>query len=108
MPTIVIPAVTGILNENNRNEFLTMTAEEASWIGSVEYLLLPFGSLASGLITDSLGRKWSMILMNIPFIIGWFMLYQAKFVWQIFVGFALLGFSIGLTVQVSVYFGEIW
>lgn len=36
------------------------------------------------------------------------MLYQANHVWQIFVAFALLGFAIGLTVQCSVYFGEIW
>lgn len=78
------------------------------FVGSIEYLFLPFGGLCSGLITDWLGRKKSTILMNIPFIIGWFMLYQTYYAWQIYVAFALLGFAIGLTVQVSIYFGEIW
>lgn len=69
--------------------------------GGIEYLFLPFGSLAAGVVTDLWGRKLSTITMNIPFIIGWLMLYQANHVWQIFVAFALLGFAIGLTVQVS-------
>lgn len=33
LPTIVIAAMSGIPNEHNRNEFLSITPEEASWIG---------------------------------------------------------------------------
>lgn len=36
LPGIVIPALTGILNEHNRNEFLTITAHEAAWMGMVK------------------------------------------------------------------------
>lgn len=35
LPAIVIPALTGILNEHNSNEFLTVTAVQASWIGKI-------------------------------------------------------------------------
>lgn len=31
--TIVIPPLTGITNEYNRNEFLKISGEQASWIG---------------------------------------------------------------------------
>lgn len=36
MPTIIIPSLTGIPNDQNRNEFLTMNGAEASWIGTYE------------------------------------------------------------------------
>lgn len=32
-PGIVIPALTGIPNEHNRNESLSLSAVEASWLG---------------------------------------------------------------------------
>lgn len=43
-----------------------------------------------------MGRKNSMIMVNIPFALGWFMLYRATEVWEIFGGFAMLGMAIGL------------
>lgn len=32
-PSIVIPALTGILNDSNQNETLSMTPAQASWFG---------------------------------------------------------------------------
>lgn len=58
---------------------------------------------------DPLGRKRSMILVNIPFIIGWYMLCQASAVWEIYTGFVVLGIAIGLSeAPVITYLGEIW
>lgn len=59
--------------------------------------------------TDPLGRKRSMILVNIPFAIGWYMLYRATAVWEIFFGFAMQGLAIGLMeAPIVTYLGEIW
>lgn len=33
LPTIVIPALTKLLNEHNRDEFLVITSVQASWLG---------------------------------------------------------------------------
>lgn len=95
------------------------------FLASIIYLIIPIGSFFSGFITgkvhvheirkknlkkvplwwmwkfvcsqtDPLGRKRSMILMNIPFVIGWFLLYRATKVWEIFVGFVFLGLANGL------------
>lgn len=61
------------------------------------------------LLKDPLGRKRSMILVNIPFAIGWYMLCQANAVWMVFVGFAMQGLAIGLMeAPVLTYLGEIW
>lgn len=59
--------------------------------------------------SDPLGRKRSMMLVNIPFAIGWLMLYQANGVWMVFFGFAMQGLAIGLgEAPVLNYLGEIW
>lgn len=46
--------------------------------------------------TDRFGRKRLMIFVNIPFAIGWLILFQATQVWHIIVGFAMHGLAIGL------------
>ncbi|XP_031636109.1 facilitated trehalose transporter Tret1-like [Contarinia nasturtii] len=108
LPTIVIPALTGIQNEYNQGETLTITPVQASWLGALAYLVQPFGSILSALITDPLGRKRAMILVNIPFAIGWYMLYRATTVWEIFLGFAMQGLAVGLMeAPIVTYLGEI-
>lgn len=117
MPAIIIASLSGIHNERNQNEFLTATASQCSWIGSLTYLIQPFASIISGPIsgtfqklnfflnifwaldfftwTEKLGCKLAMIAVNIPFGFGWFMLYAASEIWHIFLGLALLGLAVG-------------
>lgn len=38
LPTIVIASLTGISNEHNRNEFVSISPTEATWIGIYEKL----------------------------------------------------------------------
>lgn len=50
-----------------------------------------------------------MLLVNIPFVIGWVAIRQASGVEQIFLGFLLLGLAKGLMeAAVTTYHGEIW
>lgn len=59
--------------------------------------------------TDSLGRKRPMIFVNIPFAIGWFMLYRATAFWQVCFAFVMFGLAIGfMQSSVANYVGEIW
>lgn len=48
MPTILIANLSGIVNESNSNETLTMTGVQASWLAATGFLILPLGSFASG------------------------------------------------------------
>lgn len=114
-PAIVIPALTGISNEYNQKELLSLTREQASWLGrswfssehiekwfgfwsililftgSIAFICQPIGSIASGWITDPIGRKKSMFIVNFPHLIAWFLMYKATEVWHIFVANVLLG-----------------
>ncbi|XP_055302588.1 facilitated trehalose transporter Tret1-like [Sitodiplosis mosellana] len=109
VPAILIAAMTGVPNEHNRNEYISITPVHASWLGAMSYLIQPIGSLLSILITDSLGRKRSMVLVNIPFALGWFMLHQGDAVWKIFTGCASFGLAAGLMeAPLITYLGEIW
>lgn len=38
-----------------------------------------------------------MLLVNIPFIISWFMMYRATSTMEVFIAYAILGFGVGLT-----------
>lgn len=59
--------------------------------------------------TDSLGRKSAMMIVNIPLVIAWFMMYNATSIWEIYVATILLGFGAGLMESpVLTYVAEIW
>uniref|UniRef100_U5EU35 Putative transmembrane transport n=1 Tax=Corethrella appendiculata TaxID=1370023 RepID=U5EU35_9DIPT len=106
-PTIVIPVLTGLKNRDE-NETLTFTPVQASWFGSVAYICQPIGSILSGIVLEPLGRKRSMILVNIPHIIGWFMLHFASTLEEIYFAAVLLGLGVGfMEAPIVTYVGEI-
>lgn len=66
------------------------------------FLLSPFQS------TDYLGRKIGMMVVNVPFAIAWFLMYQASDVSHLFIANSLLGLSVGLMeAPIMTYLGEI-
>lgn len=49
-----------------------------------------------------------MLIVNIPFIIAWFMVYRASSIIEVFIAYALLGFGVGLAeAPIITYIGEI-
>lgn len=72
------------------------------------YFLEPFGCMVSAFMTDSLGRRRAMLIVNVPFIIAWLMMSQATNIVVVFVAYALLGFGVGLAeAPIITYIGEI-
>lgn len=66
------------------------------------------GSLFSGILASTLGRKRAMYVVNVPHIIGWALLYYAPSVTVVFVASTLLGLGNGLMESpVVLYMGEI-
>lgn len=75
---------------------------------SIGFFCQPIGSIFSGYMTEKLGRKKSMILVNLPHIIAWLMMYFASTLEEIFVAGVLLGLGIGIMeAPVITYIGEI-
>lgn len=63
----------------------------------------------SGLLTEPLGRRRAMMLVNIPHIVAWAMLATSKSLEVTYVAFALLGISVGLMeAPIMTYLSEIW
>ncbi|KAG5680532.1 hypothetical protein PVAND_010037 [Polypedilum vanderplanki] len=106
-PTIVIPALRG-LKEHDSNDILSFTAEQASWFASIAFIFQPIGSVASGIVLEPLGRKKSMILVNIPHIIAWSMLHYASSLTELYIAAILLGLGVGfMEAPIITYVGEI-
>lgn len=129
-PTIVIPALTGASSALNPNEILFITAAQASWLGtevsnqlrfchclthfpffagSIMYIFEPLGSVMSGWITEPIGRKRAMFIVNLPNVIAWAMLYYSTTLAEVLIALIFLGLGVGLMeAPIITYVGEIW
>jgi MFS family permease len=61
----------------------------------------------SGLIVEFFGRKWSMILVNIPFLVGWLLYAFSTSIPMLFAANIVLGMGIGfMEAPIMTYLGE--
>uniref|UniRef100_A0A0K8TQS7 Putative sugar transporter n=1 Tax=Tabanus bromius TaxID=304241 RepID=A0A0K8TQS7_TABBR len=105
-PTIVIPAVRGL--NTNYPESLHLTAVQASWLGSIAHICQPLGSVLSGWVSEPIGRKRAMIIVNIPHMIAWIILHFANSIELLYLGAVLLGLGVGfMEAPIITYVGEI-
>lgn len=71
-------------------------------------LCQPLGSIVSGCVQGVLGRKNSMLLVNIPHLAAWYMLYSAQSVQTLYIASFFMGIGIGfLEAPTLAYIGEI-
>uniref|UniRef100_A0A1B6FHS8 Major facilitator superfamily (MFS) profile domain-containing protein n=1 Tax=Cuerna arida TaxID=1464854 RepID=A0A1B6FHS8_9HEMI len=102
MPTIVIGAL------RNDPSPLGMTESEASWFGSVVYVMQPLGSGVSAFLQDILGRKKCLMAVNIPNLIAWIIIYFATSTAHLFISQIIMGIAMGfLEAPILSYIGEI-
>jgi MFS family permease len=72
------------------------------------YICQPLGSILSGVVLEQLGRKKSMILVNVPHVIGWLMFYFASSVPMLYVSAVIMGLGVGfMEAPIITYVGEI-
>ncbi|CAO1310729.1 unnamed protein product [Diamesa hyperborea] len=81
---------------------------QASWIASLSSLSTPFGCLFSGYLMDKIGRKKTLLLTEIPLIIGWIIISSASSVGMIYAGRLLVGLGSGMVgAPARVYTSEV-
>ncbi|KAJ9579589.1 hypothetical protein L9F63_004774, partial [Diploptera punctata] len=85
----------------NASKDLSIDENDASWLGSIAFICQPLGSLMSGMIVEFFGRKWSMIIVNLPFLVGWIMYSSANSVTILYITNVILG--IGVMIHVSFF-----
>lgn len=108
-PAIVIPPLTGVDNHLHADESLRISSRQASWLASTIFIGQPIGSLISGVLTDRIGRRMTMLLVSIPNIIAWLMLTNTNSITIIHISFACFGVGAGLMeAPIMTYLSEIW
>lgn len=69
-----------------------MTSDQASWVSSLAAAGFFGASIFVGTLANNYGRKWPLILMTIPSIVSWALIYSAKNVYFLYVARVLQGF----------------
>ena len=70
-------------------------------------LIQPIGCVIAGGLQNFIGRKWGMILMNIPEFISWTLLYTATSVNMLYMSAIMMGISAGFMEAPGLaYIGE--
>ncbi|KAG6670877.1 hypothetical protein I3843_Q031900 [Carya illinoinensis] len=96
------PAESGIIAD------LGLTVTEYSVFGSIMTAGAMIGAVISGRMTDFIGRRRTLLILDIFYIIGWLAIIFAEGAWLLDLGRLSLGIGFGLTCYVGpVYLAEI-
>ncbi|KAG6465043.1 hypothetical protein O3G_MSEX014904 [Manduca sexta] len=80
----------------SENSTLHITESEASWIASLSAAGTPIGCILSGYLMDSIGRRLTLIVTEVPLILGWLLVASAQNVPMMYIGRLLIGFGSGM------------
>ncbi|XP_034484216.1 facilitated trehalose transporter Tret1-2 homolog isoform X3 [Drosophila innubila] len=101
------PAETPIVNGSTHYNF-DVTKEEFSWVGAFMTLGAACVCIPIGFLINQIGRKWTMLLLVLPFILGWALLIWAQNVVMMYIARFILGIAGGaFCVTAPMYTGEI-
>ncbi|XP_043257845.1 facilitated trehalose transporter Tret1-like [Colletes gigas] len=96
------------LQEPNSTIPIAEGSVEESWIASMSSIGTPIGCLASGYMMDVLGRKRSLIITEIPALLGWILIAFATDIRMIYAGRFFVGLGSGMVgAPARVYTGEV-
>ncbi|CAG7834852.1 unnamed protein product [Allacma fusca] len=97
-------------NIEERGDFNNLQANSdlATWIGSMTPLGCFFSGFVAGFLVEKIGRRWTMLVMALPFVGGWLIISFAPTPTWMLAGRFLTGFCGGaFTLTVPVYASEI-
>jgi sugar porter (SP) family MFS transporter len=99
---VVIPQLQSPASSIQINE------DQASWVASLSSLSTPIGCILGGYLSDRIGRKKTLILTEIPLILGWLIIAFASQIEMIYIGRLLCGLGSGIVgAPARVYTSEV-
>ncbi|XP_058797261.1 facilitated trehalose transporter Tret1-like [Phymastichus coffea] len=87
-----------------------VSLSQLTWLSSLNYFAIVFGALFSGLLSQWIGRRNSLLVSTFPFMTSWIILYMCgpNQLWPIFLGLFVLGISGGIIESpLQIYVTEI-
>ncbi|XP_062125091.1 facilitated trehalose transporter Tret1-2 homolog isoform X2 [Drosophila sulfurigaster albostrigata] len=87
---------------------LKLTVDEQSWVSSLLAIGAFLGALPTGYIADAIGRRYTALAMDVPFILAWLSISFANSAGWLYFGRFLIGISTGsFCVVAPMYISEI-
>ncbi|XP_060645400.1 facilitated trehalose transporter Tret1-2 homolog isoform X1 [Drosophila nasuta] len=85
-----------------------LTVDEQSWVSSLLAIGAFLGALPTGYIADAIGRRYTALAMDVPFILAWLSISFANSAGWLYFGRFLIGISTGsFCVVAPMYISEI-
>ncbi|XP_032529147.2 facilitated trehalose transporter Tret1-like isoform X2 [Danaus plexippus] len=86
---------------------ISVTEEQASWVGGLMPLAALAGGVLGGPLVDYIGRRKTILLTAVPFFVGWILIATARIVHLVLIGRAICGLCVGIgSLAFPVYLGE--
>ncbi|KAF6210598.1 hypothetical protein GE061_013704 [Apolygus lucorum] len=97
-----------ILESENSPIGEPLTRPQFSWLSSINFLGGVAGTLFWGRLSDKLGRKWTGLLVAVPFAVGWALILAANNQWILYIGRVFIGIGCsGTVINTPVFVTEI-
>ncbi|KAF7266483.1 hypothetical protein GWI33_020166 [Rhynchophorus ferrugineus] len=84
-----------------------ITSTQSSWLASLGAITNPVGSILSGFLAEYLGRRRSIQISSIPFIVGWVLIGLGRNIGWLYAGRLITGIATGMSTASYTYVGEI-
>nr|XP_014091416.1 facilitated trehalose transporter Tret1-2 homolog isoform X1 [Bactrocera oleae] len=105
-PTIVIPAIQG--GDGREPSDIVLNRDEISWFSSINLICVPLGCLFSGVLSQPIGKRRAMQLVNIPILASWLLFHFSTRTEHLYAALCLSGMGGGLMeAPVLTYVAEI-
>lgn len=66
-PTVLIPGLQHKFGSVTDNDLDLVSDEQVSWVGSINFLLVPLGNIISGYLAEPVGKRRMMQVIFIHF-----------------------------------------
>ncbi|XP_055909001.1 facilitated trehalose transporter Tret1 isoform X2 [Eupeodes corollae] len=108
LPQISVDPTINITANSTNSDELRLTVGEQTWVSSLLAIGAFLAALPTGYIADAIGRKYTALLMDVPFIVAWIMTIFAKSAGMLCLARFLIGISTGsFCVVAPMYISEI-
>nr|CAD7596399.1 unnamed protein product [Timema genevievae] len=91
----------------NSTSTIQITEEESSWIASLGVISNPLGALSAGILMEIFGRKTTVKMTSLPYLVGWILIALSDNIVKMYVGRFISGLAVGMATASYVYVAEI-